>query len=321
MSELTQTIRSFFTDLWRGWETFFFAPRDLLSAGVFRFLFAANAFTMYAIRFYNWKFYFTDEGFLPAEGALRVLPDVFRPDIVWAPGTPAAAFAMNIGLLVALVFLMAGVLPRLSALIGFILHIALVQRNFAISYGADFINTFMFFALIFIRSGDRFSIAAKLRGAQRPRLDEGSLSQLLSSAGVRVMQIQLCIIYLYTGLEKMRGDAWWDGTAIWGVIGNQQLAFVNSMWVRDWPMILGAMTFITLLFEIYFAPLVWAKPTRKWILLIGSGLHLGIAFSVGLFFFSFGMMCNYVLWAEPLWLERVLRRLRVPASFIGVRAS
>jgi hypothetical protein len=77
------------------------------------------------------------------------------------------------------------------------------------------------------------------------------------------------------------------------------------------------MTFLTLLFEIYFAVLVWT-PLRKWIILLGIAMHTGIALSIGLFYFSFGMMCVYVLFADPVWLDATLTRyLRIPRSWLG----
>lgn len=314
-------ISRFLRGLWSGWEHFFFAPQTSLQVGVFRFVFALNALVMYSVRFRNWRFYYTDAGFLPARDVFEILPEFYRPQIAWFPQTPTLALAMNIGLLLCLLLLLVGLVPRVAAFIGFFLHVALIQRNYAVSYGADFITTFMFFSLIFIDSSRRFSLASWWRTRRGVVLtnDAGTVSQLLSSAFTRVMQIQLCLIYMYTGLEKMKGASWWDGSAIWAVIGNQQIMFIDASWTRNIPLLLAAMTFTTLLFEIYFAPLVWIPALRKWVLLIGCMMHIGIALSVGLFYFSFGMMCMYVLWADRGWLEGVLSGwFRVPASWMGV---
>jgi len=305
--------------LWSKWEEFFFAPADALPAGVFRFLFAVNAFIMYAIRFKDWRFYFTDDGFLPQAGVFDILPEFYRPAISWFPHSAPTALAMNIGLLICLLLLIVGLVPRLAAAVGFFLHVGLIQRNYSVAYGADFITTFMFFSLIFMRSNRRFSLPAwwRARRGLSPMLDSGSVGQLLSSMGVRMMQLQLCLIYAYTGLEKMKGAAWWDGSAIWAVVGNQQIMFIDSSWLKHVPLLLAAMTFLTLLFEIYFAVLVWT-PLRKWIILLGIAMHTGIALSIGLFYFSFGMMCVYVLFADPVWLDATLTRyLRIPRSWLG----
>lgn len=304
--------------LWNGWNEFFFAPKPALQMGVFRFLFAVNAFLMYAVRIKDWRFYFTDDGFLPLAGVYDILPEFYRPAVSWYPTTASMALAMNIGLLVALAFLIVGVLPRLAALVGFLLHIALIQRNYSIAYGADFINTFMFFALIFMRSDRRFSLTSWWRSRRGLRAVEpvGSIQQLLSSAFYRVMQLQLCLIYAYTGLEKMKGAPWWDGSAIWAVVGNTQIMFVDLSIIGKFPLLLAAATFMTLFFEIYFAIIVWT-PMRKWIILLGCMMHIGIALSIGLFYFSIGMMSVYILFAKTEWLERVLTKMRLSPAWIG----
>lgn len=311
--------RAFLIRLWAGWDEFFFAPQSGLPAAVFRFAFALNALVMYAIRFRDWRFYFTDAGFLPLKGVYDILPDYYRPQVSWYPQSAPLALAMNIGLIVCLILLLVGLVPRVAALVGFVFHIALIQRNYSVAYGADFIATFMFFSLIFIKSERRFSLTTWIRTRRGVVVgsDAGSASQLVSSVFVRVMQIQLCLIYMYTGLEKMKGASWWDGSAIWAVIGNQQLLFIDASWLKNFPLAIAVMTFTTLLFEIYFTPLVWNRSLRKWILILGCLMHFGIALSIGLFYFSFGMISVYVLWADPAWLSRTLRRLKVSANWIG----
>ncbi len=317
--QMLNNIATSFKTVWNGWSQFFFDPQADLPPALFRFVFAMNALVMYAVRFRDWRFYFTDDGFLPVRGVLEILPEIFRPELSWFPQTAGAALAMNIGLIICLTLLLVGFLPRVSALIGFILHVGLIQRNYAIAYGADFITTFMFFSLIFIQSDRRFSLSAWLRSKNgRPiREKSGTIEQIFSSAFVRIMQIQLCLIYMYTGLEKMKGSSWWDGSAIWAVIGNQQIMFIDASWIRNVPLLLAAMTFTTLLFEIYFTPLVWIPALRKWILGLGILMHIGIALSIGLFYFSFGMMSVYFLWADSVWLENMMKSIGIPSSVLG----
>jgi hypothetical protein len=125
---------------------------------------------------------------------------------------------------------------------------------------------------------------------------------------VRLMQIQLCVIYVYTGMEKLKGHPWWKGSAVWGVLGNHQMMLFDLSFLQQWPLIIAAMTHLTLIFEIYFAVLVWIRPLRNYVLLFGLAFHAMIGFSMGLFFFSAGMMSAYVLFADPNWLRQRLPR-------------
>jgi hypothetical protein len=120
----------------------------------------------------------------------------------------------------------------------------------------------------------------------------------LTGVGVRLAQIQLCIIYFYSGFEKLKGQPWWEGTAIWQVIGNDQLAMFNFAFLKSVPLLLTVATYITVLFEVYFPALVWFRRTRRWLLLLGIGLHIGIAVSIGLYFFSIAMLSVYILFLD-----------------------
>ncbi len=111
----------------------------------------------------------------------------------------------------------------------------------------------------------------------------------------RLIQIQICIIYAYTGWEKLRGNDWWTGEALWLVLGNEQLVVANWSFLKSFPVLLASMTHFTIIFEIYFPVLVWFKKWRLVCIILGIGLHTGIIFVMGLFFFGVTMMSVYVL--------------------------
>lgn len=289
-----------------GWDRFFFAPTSTLPIGVFRAFFGALAFSMYAIRAANWKFWFTDDGFLPAATALEILPEFHKPLVSWYPHSVSGAFVYQVVSLIALAMLTLGVFGRIAALVAFLIHVAFLQRNYTIGYGADFVATFALFALIFMDNSRSFSLTSwwrrKRGGIEKA---QGEISSMISTMGLRLLQIQLCLVYGYTGMEKLKGAAWWDGTAVWSVIGNTQLMLFDLSWLRNFPLVIAAMTFATLFFEIYFPAIVWYRPIRKWVLLLGVGLHLGITFTIGLFFFSFVMMSVYLLFLDEEDYRRV----------------
>lgn len=303
-----------FKDAVKGWEWFFFAPVSPISIGVFRAVFGAVALLMYTVRGWNWRFYFTDDGFLPASAAVEILPEFYRPWITWFATTPSVVLALYIVFLISLLCLMLGIFGRISTIVALILHISFVQRNYAIAYGCDFISTFFLFSLAFTQSDRAFSVRAWLHGV-KPEVRD-SLTQYLNTIGLRLLQVHLCVIYAYTGLEKMKGPSWWDGTAVWSVIGNTQLAMFDASWLIKFPVVIAMMTFMTLFFETYFAVLVWPKATRRWILLMGVGLHVGIGAMMGLFFFSMVMMSAYPAYLDAEWLKARLGSWGVPRKIL-----
>lgn len=301
-------------DMMSAWSRFFFDPISTLPLGAFRFLFGLNALVMYSIRQKDWRFYFTNEGFVQAQDATTTLPEFFHSPLAWVPQSDGLTLALHIVFLVATFFLCVGLFGRIAAFVGMVLHVVFMQRNYGIVYGADIISAFLFFYLALTDNDRSFSLRALLGWVRKPM---GDLNQMLTTVGVRLLQIQICIVYGYTGLEKMKGPSWWDGTAVWAVLGNRQLMMFDSSWLREIPLVIVVATFTTLLFEIYFPVLVWLKSTRRWLLLFGIALHAGIAVSVGLVFFSVAMVSTYFVYIPAESLEEVFRKLRVPARWLG----
>jgi hypothetical protein len=294
-----------------GWNRFFFEYSNPLAAACFRLMFGVTLLWNVLLRMSQTEFYFTEAGGISAEAASDLLPEFFRSFVSFYPRTIEGIWMVQISLVLALVVLILGAFgrvgTRLTALIALFCHLALMQRNYSIVYGADIVTTFWLFGLVFINASERLSLFYYLQVSQRRLVIEPAWSRLLSSVGMRLVQIQLCIIYGYTGLEKLKGGEWWDQTALWKVLSNEQLMTVDLSFLKNVPLLIALATWGTVLLEIYFPALVWQKATRKWILVSGWALHIGIALTMGLYIFSFTMMSAYLLFVNEKFLASVLR--------------
>ena len=184
-------------------------------------------------------------------------------------------------------------------IVAWILDMAFVQRNYAANYGADIIGSILLLYLSFIQSCERLSVLNLVR-KKKSFVD----SDVISSVFMRMIQVQMCVVYAYTGFEKLRGTSWWDGTALWSVMANPQMTMMDFTFLRAVPWVIPIAGFTTIIFEIYFPVMVmWQKPRYAW-LLMGIGLHTGIALAMGLIPFSLIMMSTYFLFLDPLILER-----------------
>src|SRR6185369_12728 len=47
-----------------------------------------------------------------------------------------------------------------------------------------------------------------------------TLRSTSANIATRLIQVHLCVLYLFAGLSKLQGQAWWDGTAIWNAVAN-----------------------------------------------------------------------------------------------------
>ncbi len=294
-------------------DHFFFSFSAPASAGAFRIFFGATLLINALLRIVHTDFYFGPAGNLPPDEALSIFPDFYRPDVSWFPDSLTGAYGFQIVMILGLVLLILGpfgrVGSRITALVVMICHLALVQRNFTIVYGADRVTSFWILGLCFIDSTERFSLRSWWfnRHSKSKTLSfsfEPQWSRMLTSMGIRLVQIQLCVIYMYTGFEKLKGGDWWDQTAVWKVLGNEQLMMADLSFLRNVPLVIGIATWGTVLFEVYSPILFWPRATRKWALLAGWSLHIGIAMVMGLYIFSLTMMAAYLLFVDPRVMDR-----------------
>jgi hypothetical protein len=116
----------------------------------------------------------------------------------------------------------------------------------------------------------------------------------------------MCVIYIYTGMEKLKGASWWDGTALWSVFANPQMVIVDLTWLRHFSFLIAAATFLTVLFEVYFPVLVWNPKLRKKLLCVGLLFHSGIGLVMALWGFALVMVAPYVLFLSENDLKRLV---------------
>jgi hypothetical protein len=184
-----------------------------------------------------------------------------------------------------------------DAAIAYFLHVSFMHRNMGIVYGLDMIATFFLFYLSFAKTDAR---------ANRKE----DWSTMLTSVALRLCQIQVCIIYAFSGWEKLKGMSWWKGEAIWTVFANAQIIRWQMNWVSHLPIVITIATYMTLLWEIYFPALIWVRRLRPWILVGGIALHLAIGLVVFIPYFSALMMLTYVCFLTPEESQKISRRIK-----------
>lgn len=313
---INRSLRGLCSDAVEFWNRFFFGEISLLPLGVYRFVLGLILFATYAIRQVDWSFFFTERGFVDAHGALEIIPEFYRPLISWFPVSDAMVLGVHSLFLISLLCLAFGLFGRWMAILALFLHLAFLQRNIAVRYGVDLVATFFLFGLAIADNSRCVSVDAWRRWRREERQAMHPVNAMLSTMGVRLIQLHLCIIYGYTGLEKMKGSSWWEGSAVWAMFGNQQLVIFDLGWMQKFPLLIAFMTHSTVLFEVYFPVLIWLSVTRKWVVAFGWLFHGMIALTAGLFFFSGVMMSTYLVFFNPEWLRVRLARF-VPARFLG----
>lgn len=264
-----------------------------------RFVMVGMMFGMYLFRLENIDL-FDERSFIPRDAALNLLGDFYHSPIAWFFWPDHWAFAMHVIFVILLFIYWIGLGGRAIAWMILILQLGFLQRNYAISFGADVVSTVLFFYFVFAETNAHLTVKSFFKKQISPKWYS---TDLMTPVMYRMLQIHISVIYAYTGFEKLKGQTWWDGTALWPVLANPQMVITNLEFVRHIPWLIPFITFMTIVFEIYFPAAMLSKKTRIPWLWMGVSFHLGIAILVWLFPFSLIMMSTYFLFLDPEFLR------------------
>jgi predicted DCC family thiol-disulfide oxidoreductase YuxK len=200
-------------------------------------------------------------------------------------------------------------------------QISLVHRNPAIQYGVDNILSGLLVLLCLAPVGRDWSLD-RARALRRLKLSQGLAAWAPPPASswaavtTGLIQLQMAVFFFWSGAEKLRGDTWWDGIALWRALVNQEFTpavlglFAHQFWL------VNLLTYATVGLELAFAFLVWGRRTRPWLLGGAVALHLGIAVFMGLWAFSAAMIAGHLAFLRPEWLDRLAQAWRERAGAI-----
>jgi hypothetical protein len=239
-----------------------------------------------------------------------------------------------------------GLGTRVVCVLCWLAALSYVHRHYTAFFGMDTILSFVLLYLMIGPSGATLSVdrlirryvnawralrarasgrkagtvaAEDLKKAEGLELDSPE-PQVSANLSLRLIQLHICMVYFASGVSKLLGNGWWNGTAVWYTMCNPEFSPVGSelyvstlRWLCEnralWELFVGGSVLATLVFEIGFLFLVWNRFTR-WAMILGAVmLHTGIAFFMGLTTFSLMMVAAVFSFTPVEAAQRFLRRL------------
>lgn len=167
---------------------------------------------------------------------------------------------------------------RIMAVLAWIMHLALMNTCRFGSYGVESMLNIALFYAIFFPCGEAMSFDS--RG--KPNAEPNAYARLC----LRVFQFQLCLIYVSSGVEKLFGQEWWDGNAIWYSLNEEQFKQFDFSWLAQFPIVAKLISWWTLFIETFYIIGIWVPLTRRFWLYNTVLLHLGIGLFMGLHTFA-----------------------------------
>lgn len=319
----------------RGWSDFWFSPADPATLALLRICVGAAMLYSYlwmtpdVLNYVGPEALVDDAAFAQLQaGGQEASP--LLPWYGWSlwsyVRSPNTILVFHHYFLMAIICFICGLFSRTMNFILWIGHLSYVLRGFMVWYGVDAMLSFLLLCMLVGPTGRVCSIDDQLRRywakkqgkpldplAEPPRFWTANLA-------IRLIQIHMCVVYLCSGLSKLQGESWWDGSAVLQIFMLDNIAPLDYRWVaqmsdRTLSLLSSSAVAVTLAYEIGFAFLIWNRTLRPLVLTLGVLLHGGIGLVMGLGLFSSVMLIGCAAFLNPeslRWFWRTL--LSSPAS-------
>jgi hypothetical protein len=248
----------------------------------------------------NLRAFLTDDGMLPR--------DLGRPGTTWSvfdlvSTTTGAALVTALGL-AALVAFTVGYRTRIATFLVWVFVASIHHRNPFVMNGGDMLVRVLLFWSLFADLGAAYGVDARRRPARVVDVP---------AFGLRVLQIQIAMLYSGTARVKMRAG-WWKGDAVFEAL--QLVGFTRppgALLGRS-AALCKLMTWGTLAAETLFPVAAFSpfaiRACRVAAVVMGLGLQLGILVTMRVGIFTEVMIASMALFLPVAWIDAAEGRLR-----------
>jgi len=188
-------------------------------------------------------------------------------------------------------------------------HLSYFSRNGFIFYGVDTVGIALLLLLCVAPIGSALSLdrVRQVRNYKKQHGLEAHLPLPTSQrafACQRLMQLQMAVIYFSAGIEKLAGGMWWQGIAPWVALNNNETAFFPMGVLAEHFWLVNLMAYGTILIEVSYPFLIWGYKTRPFLLIAAVFLHVGIAVTMGMYYFASMMIFGHLAFMRRSWYAR-----------------
>lgn len=267
--------------------------------------------------------FLSDQGVFPRETMFEVARR-YRFSLLDHVGSPELVQLFFIVWIAVLVLLGVGWKTRLMTIINFILVLSIHERNLFILNGGDTLLRLLGFWMIFLPAGAYYSLDAFQQRAKQYRrtgqladIRVESSPRMMWAFPLRIIQLQVACVYVFSAMTKLIGYRWMNGEAIYLAFQLEPYRRPLALWIVEnipeqmmFGITLGVVlletTWILLVFSPILQPLL-----RRLALLAGVALHTGIATAMVIQNFSQMLLSSYLLFLEARIFKRLDGRLRI----------
>lgn len=283
------------------WSAFFFTPQPAYTLGLVRIGFGLVAVIWTLTLFPDLSRVFGKDGAAPAYAPLDYQWSIFG---LW-DGQTALLVGWGV-LLVSAIALAVGFQSRIAAIVVFILMHSFNRRVSVLLNAGDTILIVIALVLALSCCGAALSLD------QRRHTGSFWSAETLAPWPVRLLQVEMTLIYLVAVHAKLSNKSWDDGSAsfyAWRTDGKWALLEVPQ-WLADNAVLVNMATWGTLVIELALAILVWNLRLRFWVLAAGVVMHVTMMVTMNVGYFSLAMFVLYLAFVPWETVQRLPERLK-----------
>ncbi|UFJ60203.1 DCC1-like thiol-disulfide oxidoreductase family protein [Brevibacillus sedimenti] len=306
----------------RHWLDWLYREEFLIGASLARIGFGLIILYMYLIHYAQRYLLWSDAGLIDHETYVAAsMKDHSYSLYMFSPSLAYFDLIYHLGIVVTILYLI-GWKGRIISVLNFIFTISLMDRNVLISDGGDNILRLVLFYLLFANTTAYFSADAKEYWRRRPLVEHTmwyKIKAVLHNFAVLFCIINLCIMYLASGLYQVMGEVWHNGTAVYYILQVDEYShpFFRDLILHN-DVLIVLSTYAAIIVKLAFPFLLFNRITKY--LVVGGviAFHTGIAVVMGLITFS-AIMCmiDFLLITDREYLRmhnglaRLWRRVRL----------
>lgn len=310
-----QLIQNYFRDLVRttaaNWDRFWFTPTDTATIGLLRILAGGMILYTHAVWSLNLTAFFGPHAWLNRDVVGLMQRDGYQWSYLWLCESPAVLWSVHALALAVCLFFTLGLWTRVTSVLTCLITLSYAHRAPEAMYGLDQINGFLslYLAVAYLGiapGGSTYSLDRWLASRRAARSLPPAPPSISANIATRLIQVHMCVLYLFAGLSKLQGEAWWDGTALWGAVANLEYQSLDMLWLAHHPWLVNLMTHVTVAWEVTYIALIWGRLTRPLVLALAIPVHLGICCVLGMMTFGSIMLIANLAFVSPALVRAVL---------------
>lgn len=208
-----------------------------------------------------------------------------------------------------------GLFTRAMTPLLFVLWTGLASNSTVLSNGGDNLLRIVLLFAIFADLSQRFSVDSQLRRTRALSLKRSAPNRLWVKVAHNTVLIlciyQICLVYVTSGIYKLMGAEWRDGTALYYGLSLDvfHVLPLGSELLWQSSLVIVVSTWISVGVQALFPLLILFRPTRLFAVSAMLLMHLMIATLFGLWTFSLPMMALDLLIVSDQEWNHLRRRV------------